>query len=174
MRIIYFINFCSKNRFFLWKKLIPADDFLEVRKDEYELLIKSSLKNHEFTIDNQEHIIDNLLFQNILWNGRSGTHQIHEYSNICFILQCYADGMDEDCYMDMKDKKWYDNSIGNLCGGFHHIKNYTKCKSIKSCKGKNINIINSFLVLELDDGKLRISKIETVEQLLTNMVINPI
>ena len=143
-------------------------DFLEVRRDDYELLIKSSLKNHKFTIDGEDYIIDNLLFENIQWNNGHRTYQTHEYSNICFILRCYADGMYGIGYMDMKDKKWYDNSMDNLCSGFHHIKNYNTCKMITSYNGKTVNIIDSFLVLNLDDGKLRISKFEPVEQLLNN------
>jgi hypothetical protein len=71
----------------------------------------------------------------------------------------HAIALDENCYLEMKDKTWYDQSKGGFCKGFNHIKNYKEWVN-------KPNIINSFLVLSTDDGKLNIPTVDTVEELL--------
>lgn len=144
--------------------LIPAKEFLEARNEDYQLLKKSS-KKFTFIIDNIKHEVDNLLLQNIVWNGNYGTSETHQYSDICHKLTCYADGLDDDQYYDLKDKEWYDKTPTNLCGGFNHIKNYTELKNLKKHKDQNINIIDSFLVLELRNGILEMPSCDTVEEM---------
>src|SRR5688572_20180772 len=120
--------------------LIPAEEFLKVRNDDYLLLKRCSIKDRIFTINGINHKIDNLLIQNVIWSGNRGSYEKHEYTTIVGQLTQYADGMEEDCYFDMKDKEWYDNAMCNLCRGFNHVKNYTKLKN-----STKYNIVDSFL-----------------------------
>ncbi len=136
--------------------LIPIIEFLKVRDDDYKILKSSSIKNKKFTLNKKEYIVDNLLiidYINVEGCDNIFTQTNKEYNLVCNELRSYADGMDNECYFYMKDKIWYDLSITNLCGGFNHIYNYKTCKEIKKYKNKEINIVDSFLVLEARYGK---------------------
>ena len=60
---------------------------------------------------------------------------------------------------------WADNIIGNLCGGFNHIKNYITLKNLNEYQDDKIEIVEGFLVLETEDNKFRISDIEDVQEM---------
>lgn len=143
--------------------IVPAKEFIEVRKDWYDLLKKYS-KEHIFQIYGMEYKVDNLLFQR--YSGGDGKYKQdqHDYSEMCNILEVYADGLDHDNYFDIIDKKWYDKSKRHLCEGFNHIKNYLNLKKRTTFRRlKNVNIIDSFLVLELKNNRLKIPEHETNE-----------
>ncbi len=136
--------------------LIPIVEFLKVRSDDYKILKSSSIKNKNFTLNKKEYIVDNLLiinYVNIEGSENIFTQTDTNYNLVCNELRSYADGMDNECYYYMKDKPWYDLAITNLCGGFNHIYNYKKCKEITKHKNKEINIVDSFLVLESRYGE---------------------
>lgn len=143
--------------------LIPARPFLLVRKDDYELLKRESIQ-YTFTLDNKEYLIDNLLIQNFNFEGNMGKAEIHPYTSACDNIMWYADCRDEDHYLDLADKVWFDNSIIDLCSGFNHIENYIQCKQLLE---NNIKILDSFLVLESNNDIIEISGIKTARQLLT-------
>lgn len=145
--------------------LVPAKEFMEARKDDYDLLKQFSIKDHIFVLDNIEHKIDNLLYINYIFKEHFGKIQKTEYTTICGVLTDYADGLDYDCYFKLEDKPWYDNTITNICKNFCHIKNYTECKKITNYKGKLINIIDSFLFLELRNDNLEMPSFETTDEL---------
>ncbi|QKF94210.1 hypothetical protein QKU48_gp0752 [Fadolivirus algeromassiliense] len=145
--------------------LIPAKEFIEARKEDYEMLKKTSAKNYVFQFDGMDHQIDNLLLQNYIWEDNMGKQEIREYTQVCNQLTHYADGMDDNCYFDMKDKIWYDKAICNICSGFNHIKNYTKAKNMTMYKKKPINIVDSFLFIELRNGILEMPSCDTVEEM---------
>jgi hypothetical protein len=145
--------------------LIPAPEFLSVRSDYYDLLKQNSVKNHQVMIDGKYNTIDNILIQNYIWEGNMGTAEQRDYTEICGKMSDYADGgLEDDCYFDLKDKQWYDTAQTNLCSGFNHVKNYVKCKELLTKQG--FNIIDGFLVLEADNGKLNTSDIESTDELL--------
>ena len=54
--------------------LIPAKKFIAVRNNDYDLLKESSIKNHTFSFNGVEYVIDNLLVQNVIWNGDADPH----------------------------------------------------------------------------------------------------
>jgi len=147
--------------------LIPAKEFMEVRAEDYKLLKESAEKNYKFIIDGEEYVIDNILFQNYKEQGKGCfSQEQHEHSKVCNDLLRYADGMDDDWYCDMKDKVWYDKVPKTmLCNGFNHIKNYKFCKNITKIKGKDINIVDGFLVLEVTEGILKMPPCDTVEEM---------
>ena len=145
--------------------LIPEKEFIEYNNDTYTLLKSKSIKNHVFSIDDDDYMIDNLLIQDYKIEGSMGKPVMTKYSEICWKLANYADGMEEDHYFDIKDKHWYDKSITNICGGFNHIKNYKKCRMMTTVKGKEINIVDGFLFLEATNGKLKLPSCDTVKEM---------
>jgi hypothetical protein len=154
--------------------LVPFDKFISVeqRKRDYDLLKKESI-NKKITINSQDHLIDHLLVQNYIKSNNSlyGEYRQsqHIYTNICNELMHYSDGLDDECYMHMYDKEWYDDTITNICGGFNHIKNYIKCKNFKEINNKQITIVDSFLVLESEQEKINAPLFDTVEEMLLSM-----
>lgn len=150
--------------------LIPYKEFIKVREEDYNMLKKHS-KKAKFVIDGEEHLVDNLLVIDYKWEGNSGGMVKTEYTTFCGELESYADGMDmydeetgkcENVYFDLKDKEWYDAAEINLGGGFNHIKNYTKLK-------QKYNPIDSFLVLESNDGKWSYPAYDTVQEMMKDV-----
>jgi hypothetical protein len=125
--------------------LIPMDEFLKVRQEDYDVLKKYAAKQtfHNYTVDN-------VIYINYQQKSKNSYSQvITPYTKIVNQLISYADGMDhydeetgkcENVYFDMKDKIWYDLAIANLCRGCNHVKNYKQLL--------NDNVIDSFLILE--------------------------
>ena len=64
-----------------------------------------------------------------------------------------ADGCREDrFYGDDDDEEWEKYSYGNLCRGFNHIKNYQYLLKLKNYDNRDIEIIDSILLLESRNG----------------------
>lgn len=145
--------------------LIPVQEFIKDRSDIYNKLKERSIKNYTFKIDGKDYLIDNLLLQNYDYEGSMGVPEKKDYSEFCWKLTNYADGVD---YFDDVDKEWYNKSIlllGSL--GFNHIKNYVKIKSMKQ-----YNIVDGFLVLEIRNGELELPNVDTVEEMYTKYFSN--
>lgn len=166
-----YILYCAQEANFQTRSmLIPYELLPENRLADLSILKKHS-KPHTFTFDGKDYHVDNLLIQNIIWerdgngNRSHGYQEITEYLKIINEFTRYADGMDEDCYLDLNDKNWCDSAILNLCGGFNNIKNYCQLRSMTSYEDKPIEIIDGFLVLETDDGKLNLPSVDTVEEM---------
>jgi len=141
--------------------LIPAKEFLglETRKKDYETLKKYS-KKVKFITNSKEYIVDNTLILNIKWekkenNTSIGSFDKTEYSKICHELIQYANCWEKNIYSKIEDKIWVDGAILDICDSFDNIQDYIKCRQMNEYNNKKINIIDSFLVLESDDGKLR-------------------
>lgn len=160
----YILFISQEGNFQSRSMLIPAQEFLKVRQEDYDLLKRSS-SSYTFKIDNTEYVVDNLLLQNYIWTKNFGTSERHEYTELCGTLTWYACDAEKNCYSKMKDKEWFDSAICNISRGFNHVKNYSELKNMKEYKGKPINIIDSFLVLELRDGILEMPMCDTVEEL---------
>lgn len=151
--------------------LIPAKKFLSVpkRKDDYEVLKKCSIKNYKFDIDKKTYVIKNLLTFNLVEVDKNMfKYEQTEYSKICGELLHYADGSDY-CFYE-EDEVWYGHTIGNFCGGgFNHIKNYDKFKTATKIKDHDINIIDSFLVLETHDKQIELPPFDTVDEMMKTL-----
>lgn len=162
---ILYISQCAN--FQTRSMLIPARKFMSIpqRKNDYGILKKNSITNYKFTIDNNDYVIDNLLITKLIPDGdRTFKFEKTEYSKICSDLLSYAEGMDG--YFDENDEIWYGDALINFCQGFNHIKNYSKYKNSKDVNGKDVNIIDSFLVLEMRDGAIEISPYDTVDEMM--------
>lgn len=147
--------------------LIPFEEFISVRKEDYELLKRSSDHNVKFMLKDKEYIVDNLLTINYIFEGHSGRAESCEHLALCTDLAWYADCWRSDMYIDIKDQVWFDKSICNIASGFNDIENYIICKNMSEYKGTPINIVDSFLCLELENGRFRISPFDTVDELMT-------
>lgn len=141
--------------------LVPKELFLKVREDDYNMLKKHSIKNVAIKGDT----IDNLLIQDYWRDGNCCHQRMQPFTRICGELAGYADRM-EDRYYDLSDCEWVDNSITNICGGFNHVKNYVSARHIEEIEGKRVNIVEGFLVLKSQEGKLNMSPFDTVDEML--------
>lgn len=163
-----YILFCSQEANFQTRSmLIPYDKYLLCKElqDDFAVLQKHS-RSHKFKIKGKEYVVDNLLINNIIWNDNCGKSEIFEYTNIIDNLLSYACGWDAECYIRLCDKIWYDHSIINITGGFNHIVNYCNLQKMTSYRQKPIKIVMGFLVLETDDGELKMTNVDTVEEML--------
>ena len=147
----YILYIAQEANFQTRSLLIPAKEFLSIpdRKKDYDILKKNG----------------NLLIHNLVSSKTGGFQfELTEYTQICGYLSRYADGI--DYYINPADDIWYDISIGGFCSGFNHIKNYNQFKNATNIKGKDVNIIDSFLVLETEDGKFNPSQFDTVNEMM--------
>jgi hypothetical protein len=147
---------------------IPAKEFMKVRQEDY-ILLKSIAKPYTFNLKGEEFYVNQLLTINYNRLGNSCIQDVEQHTYLCNILTQYADGLDYDCYSDIKDKEWYDHSITNLCNGFNHIKNYIELQKITTYKKLPINIVDSFLCLSLEDGRYRHCKYDTVDEMMKSL-----
>lgn len=122
--------------------LIPKDEFLQTRKNDYEIMKKCSLRNNIFTVKDNKYIVENFLERK--WNNTIGMLDKKEYTPICEKLYYYIDEW-QTC-IDPKDEKWYRNSIINLYTEYDPFTAYIRILNIRE-----YNIINSFLYMDLND-----------------------
>ena len=170
-----YILYCAQEANFQTRSmLIPYDLIMkcEKRVQELQVLRQHCLPNVPFNHLGEDYIIDQLLIDNFTFKNGRGTKDTSPYSHITGIWSWYADNDLEECYSDMDDKEWYDSSITNVASGFNHLKNYTTLRSMGEYNGTPIEIVEGFLVLDTDDGKLMLSSIETVEQLKFDLLVH--
>lgn len=151
-----YILFCSQEANFQTRSmLIPYDKYLKSNDliENFHILRKYS-KPQIFCINGINYDIDNLLIQNIIWNNNLGIPKDNEYNSIVNKLTWYAFGVDSDQYFSHDDALWYEKSFINLCSGCDHIVNYCNLRNKTTHKGKPIEIIEGFLVLQARNGEL--------------------
>lgn len=152
--------------------LMPVGKLNQKRKDDIKLL-----KSLSVTLDVDGKQVKNV----VLVNHVSDDPEIRcwiqdpldqEKWSITNHFVGYADSNmwfdDERLYYDMDDKEWYDDSLCGFVGGFDHIGNYLEWQNKKQFDGKDINIVDSILVLETIEGKFNllnydVSKIKITE-----------
>lgn len=158
-------NFQSRSMLIPYNKLMIN----ERGKHIYDLL-KQNSHNTTITHKSKKYIIDNLILRNLI-KTEEGYYQVEntEISRICTMLNDYADNDLDDYCFNMDDKEWYDDSITNICEGFNHIENYLCCLNMTSVHGLQIDIIDSFLMLETRDGKLQLSNFDTVNEMMAKL-----
>ena len=146
--------------------LIPHEEFISVpkRKNDYEMLKRSSV-SCSFMIEGKKYDVDNLLTINVV----DGFQEPTEYLKIVNDLMFYADPPLEDCYANIDDKVWYDESFLGFAHDFNHIKNHEHWKNVKEFEREPINIVDSFLVLEMWNGKLNYPTYDTVAEMYASL-----
>lgn len=150
--------------------IVPTQLFLKVRQEEYNTLKQYSVKTTAGINDKEFTVVDNLIIQPIVFDGNIGTPKKKPFTDFYHQLLGYADGMDEGCYYDTKDKEWYDDAIIQLCQGFNHVENYLKCKYMTEKAGEYVNITESFLFLEKNLKSKKHVKLENkqIEKLINS------
>jgi hypothetical protein len=130
--------------------LIPKKEFLSnpFWKKRY-----NTLKNHSqsalIKYDNQDDVlVDNLLFQEWTKNTIGLNQKKHPYTSICNDLIYYAHDYMEGYLKHKDDLEWFDKSITDFVRGFDHVQNYNHFKNKKIIQGKQVQIVESFLVLD--------------------------
>ena len=124
--------------------LIPYEVFIKVRKEEYDMLLRNSVKNVDFG----DVVVKNLLIENIIWEENFGTPEETEWLRFIGQIQFCAEEWGS-AYPEVKDREWAENSIFDLPNGFDNVRTY------KEILATDYNIVDSFLVLEAENGKLR-------------------
>ena len=151
MKYILFIgeeaNFCGR------AMLIPRESFIKARPREYELL-KEQAKNVTFETTEGPVVVPNLLLQNIVWEGNCGKNEQHPWSAFVSVLYQHAEcGTEMGC--DPIDQEWVNQCIVIRGAGFDHIKTFSRVVGITSLEGNPIEVTESFVVLETNDGQLK-------------------
>jgi hypothetical protein len=166
-----YIWFCGQEANFRTRTmLIPYDLIMQCpeRVKDLQVLRDHSLKNVSFKYKykTKEYIVDQLLILNITWKGNMGKYDKTPFTEIINDFIRYADGMDEDCLCKEYDKVWANDVICNVkTKGFYHINTYCNFRNQTEYKGKPIEIVEGFLAIESTDVSIRISGINTVEEL---------
>lgn len=160
--------------------LIPSEEFTNARKEEC-LILKEHSKAIVATIKEKTYHIPNILIQNYLYEENYGIQVETPYTQTCNMLTHYADGgstvydfkteTEMQGYADMKDEEWFTKTIRSEYGipfgrGFNHFACFLKLMNMKVHEGTPINVIDGFLVLESNNGKLNISEFDTVTEMM--------
>lgn len=162
-------NFCTRSM------LIPYDLIMkcEERVKHLEVLRANSSQNVEFEHRNQKYVVDQLLIQNITWNGNYGSHDDNPFIEITGDFTRYADGMDGWVCKEY-DSIWANDVICNVAsGGFNNVVNYCNFRNTAQYEGNPIEIVEGFLVLESDNGKNPcMPSVDTVDEMFTKFYPN--
>lgn len=167
--------------------LIPKDAFLqnEKRRKEYEIL-KQCASDISLTYGTKNtKNIPGLLINNIVWEStaqgkeekRVGRHEENPYGLIVSDIMFLANHLYDPDFICPEDTNWLCGSIANFCTGFNHVKNYlmilrdgviiTDFNKHQSLNIKPEEIVDSFLVLEANDGIVNLPAVNTVEEMYT-------
>jgi len=89
---------------------------------------------------------------------------------LCSDFMYYADRQSyDDGYLCKSDLEWLPFSFNQLCGGFNHVKNYQQLLTMTSWEDKPVTIVDSFLILNSDDGVLNTSPWDTPDEMMLDV-----
>ena len=128
--------------------LIPYEEFLSVRSDDYEILKKNTVS----IITKNKTRIDGVIIQERIWNNSMGVLKKTEYNRIIEYIITYSEWGDE-WGVKLNDNVWLEKSYMNICKGSDHINNFIRCRELTKYKKNNINIVDSFLILSKHEGR---------------------
>lgn len=166
-----YILYCAQEANFQTRSmLIPYDLIMKCpqRVKDLELLREYCQRNIPFTHKDQTYVVDQLLIQNITWNANVGTPDETPFMCIIGNFTGYADPPNDNIIFREYDAGWSQHIIRNVASnGFNHIANYCKFRDKKEYKDQPIDIVEGFLVLQSDNGKLNIPGMDTVKEMFT-------
>ena len=148
--VIQDANFCPKSL------LIPYQGFLEKRKEDHDLLIKYAQKNVSFS-EKGTIVVPNLLINNIVWTGNSGTSEKTPYLPIINNLLTIAEWGPEE--FEGFERCIFPREVN----GFNPLLIFQQLMK------KYPSIVESFLVLETDNRKSRYVPYDTVEEMYDDL-----
>src|SRR6187551_384452 len=100
--------------------MVPVTEFMQVRLDDYRILVNAAQKNIDIEVNEEYHRINNLIIQTI----ENGIPKKTEYSDFCQDLLMYANLQPNQCF-DTRDKIWFDISKSGICQCLNDIESYT-------------------------------------------------
>jgi predicted SprT family Zn-dependent metalloprotease len=163
-----YILYCGQEANFQTRSmLIPYDLIMkcEQRSNDIKILRENAEHNIQFEHKGTTYVVVQLIIQYITFNNGIGTHDQMPFTRITNELTHYADWGSEQL-LHLYDKEWLDATIYNVSSkGFNHIVNYCKTRNKKTYKGKSIEIVEGFLVLESTNGKVLKPSVDTVEEM---------
>ena len=124
--------------------IIPYKEFLSVRSDDYKIL----KENTTSIITENKTKIDGVILEEIIWNGSVGISKKTETNRIINYIITY-NRWEDDFRTELNDKVWLDKSYENICEGTNHIDNFLRCRKLTKYNNKNINIVDSLLILPM-------------------------
>ena len=74
-------------------------------------------------------------------------------------------------YGDDDDEEWETYSYRNLCRGFNHIKNYQNLLKLKNYDNRDIEIIDSILLLESTNNIVDAPPFDTVSEMMYELYL---
>lgn len=164
-----YILYCAQQANFQTRSmLIPYDLIMKCleRVKDLQVLRENTLHNVSFDHNGKKYVVDQLLIENITWNGNLGTYDETIFRNIISDLTGYANLIDDDCYFKEYDIGWSGHIISGIASkGFNHVVNYCNFRNKTEYKGTPIEIVEGFLVLEKNNNKLRMPSVDTVEEM---------
>ena len=164
-----YILYCAQEANFQTRSmLIPYDDIMRCgsRVKDLETLRSHASKDVTFEHRGKTYTVDQLLIQNITWDGKFGTQDQMPFTKIINDLHLYAEGSYDSC-IEPYDSKWLPNVIcGVASEGFNNVINYCNFRNKTVYENKPIEIVEGFLVLESNNGKVRMPSVDTVDEML--------
>lgn len=151
-----YILFCAQEANFQTRSmLIPYDLIMECeeRRKDLEILRNNATKDAKLNFRGKSIVIDQLLVQKIVWDSGWGRAEKTDWNKIARELRQYADGImteeNETYFFQSYDSMWYPHAICNIVSkGFNHAVNYHSFRSRTMYRGKPIEIVEGFLILE--------------------------
>ncbi len=150
-----YILFCAQEANFQTRSMLIPYDLIsqcEERMRDLQCLRDNAKKNVPVTRKGEEYLIDQLLIENIVWKGGFGKIEESAWSDILSQLKQYADGSCcEEWFSERYDEIWYPQTILHVASkGFDHVVNYCNFRKKEHYRGKPIEIVEGFLVLQED------------------------
>lgn len=155
-------NFCTRSM------LIPSDLIMKCpeRIKDLQVLRENSLKNVSFDHKGKNYVVDQLLIQKITWGVGIGEYDVLPFTAIVQDFIQYANGVEKGWLCKPYDEIWSnDIKINVVSTGFNHVTNYCNFRNKKMHDGKEIEIIEGFLVLESENDMLYKPDVDTVEEM---------
>lgn len=158
--------FCAQDANFQTRSLLIPEVLLPKHRKQQWSNIKTYCK------DNSE--VKNLVVINIVWQDNCGKidPKDKELYGLCSIFENVADG--DRYHGDDDDRDWQHYSYVHLCCGFNHVKNYQQLLQMTSYDEHDIEIVDSILVLNSDEGNIYTPTSDTVEEMMYEMCVKDV
>ena len=164
-----YILYCAQVANFQTRSmLIPHDLIMKCPKrvKNINTLREHSKRNVKFEHKGRGYIVDQLLIDNIIWEKGQGRHEPSKYLEILEDFTNYAECVPDEGLLQLYDKQWIGEIIcGVASDGFNNVMNYCNFRNKSSYHGRPINIVEGFLVLESNNGKISMPPVDTVREM---------
>lgn len=166
-----FILWCNQEANFQTRTLlIPFDLLPEERRQQLDKIKEHKIKGVPYNVVLVDHTWTYDYDENGKRCGGCGTvsEKDKDLSHLVNIFSYYAE-WSRSGILDEQDEDWSNASFIDLCGGFNHVENFKQLCQMKEWEGKPVEIVDSILVLETENGKYKQAPWDTVEQMMRDL-----